>query len=31
MLQPLWPKDAPKPSRRREMERQQLKRREQGR
>lgn len=31
MLQPLWPTDAPKPSRRREMERQLRKRRAQGR
>ena len=31
MLQPLWPKDAPKPSRRREMERRLRQQREQGR
>jgi len=31
MLQPLWPKDVPKPSRRREMERRLRQRREQGR
>ncbi|OFT58286.1 phosphatidylinositol mannoside acyltransferase [Corynebacterium sp. HMSC05H05] len=31
MLQPLWPKDAPKPSRRREMEQRLRKHREQGR